>query len=149
MYSCVSMAACPIFILPTQTCWPTKQAEHTVEFPWQQCLNQQHYAQTVTRNRNSLASMLQKLRYIVDSDIYSSTYTKKCIVVFLWQQWSCKHVTMLSYIYTASCLVWDDRWCPIFQSRAWTYIQGWPNTHGHPSQVNNMVPLETDIIWNL
>ena len=82
MYCCVSMATCSIFILMTQTCWPTIQAEYIVQFPWQQCLNQQHYAQTVTRNINSQAEMLQKLCYIVDSDIYSSTNTENALLCF-------------------------------------------------------------------
>jgi hypothetical protein len=76
------MATCSIFIFLTQTCWPTIQAAHSVEFPWQRGLNQQHYAQTVASKVNSLAAMLQKLCYIADSDIYSSTYTDNALLCF-------------------------------------------------------------------
>jgi hypothetical protein len=90
------MATCSIFILQTQTCWPTIQAEHVVESAWQQCLNQQLYAQTVTRNVNSLAAMLQKLHHLL-TVVYTAQHTQKmhcCVSVTTTVMQTCHNVKL-------------------------------------------------------
>lgn len=96
---------------------------------------------------NSLAAMLPKLFYTVDSDTHSSTIQRMhcCLPMATVDMQMC-HNNML-YVDCLSCLVSDDRQCPNFQSQVRSYAQDQPETRQHPRQVNNLAPLKTDILW--
>lgn len=75
--------------------------------------------------------------------IYTAQHTQTmhcCVSTATLVMQKCHNVQL--YVHCLSCLVWDDRQCPKYQSQVWFYAQGWPNTCGHPSQVNNLAPLK-------